>query len=169
MATCASGNPEYLHDHRPHLRSLRNPPSPRSGPLPLAQFQPMVAMTIVLYSSDLTSAFYPDVAEVWSCDRDPFSQGYPVQSGLFICPECCHLWAKLTLAKETNFYEARSIPCHRHPSYSHPDLRPVPGSILDNPSCNGIDLPLLMSMPEDLLRREFDLHLKAYQHWSTCE
>jgi hypothetical protein len=121
-----------------------------------------VPMTIVLFSPGSAAVFHPDLCQCWSLSRDPFSQGYPVYSGLMVCPECCQIWAKLTIEGEP-FYEARSIPCVNHPTHSHPDLRPVPGSLLDNPTCNGIDESLLAALPEDLLRREFDLHLKAYQ------
>lgn len=117
-------------------------------------------MLITLYSHERTDVFYPDVAESWALERESHSQGYPIYSGVMVCPFCVSIWARLTIQGEA-FHEARSIPCRRHPEACHPDLRPVAGSLLDNPTANGIDEPLLDSLPPDLLRREFDLHLKA--------
>lgn len=120
----------------------------------------MKLMCIVLYNEHFTGTFYPDVAHDWAVQREALSNGYPVYSGLMVCPICCRLWAKLIMEDQA-FFEARSIPCEQHASACHPDLRPVAGSLLDNPTANGYDEPLLQALPEDLLRREFDLHLKA--------
>lgn len=118
-------------------------------------------MVITLYTPHRSDVFFPDIASQFECSREEFSGGYPVYSGLMVCPVCALIWAKLTMVETLGFYEARSIPCADHPQACHPDLRPVAGSLLDNPTCNGYDSPLLEAMPEYLLRREFDLHLKA--------
>jgi hypothetical protein len=106
----------------------------------------------------------PSVCETpFLVEREEFINGYPVYSGLMVCPICRKIWATLSL--ETGeyklFHEARTIPCEKHPEACHPDLRPVAGSLLDNFTANGYDGPLLDELPEPLVRREFELHMKS--------
>ena len=119
--------------------------------------------TIALYRPGYTGEFYPDICHSWTVSREDHSNGYPVFSKILICPICLELWAKITLAGD-HFWCAHSIPCVAHPSGFHRDLRPVPGSILDMASAPGIDEPLLSSLPVELLRREFNLHIKALNY-----
>ena len=106
----------------------------------------------------------PSVCETgFLVERDDYLNGYPVYSGLMVCPVCKKIWAELSL--ETGeyklFHEARSIPCEKHPEACHPDLRPVAGSLLDNPTANGYDTGLLEALPEPLLEREFRLTMSS--------
>lgn len=85
----------------------------------------------------------------WSC----------AHSNVLVCPSCLRQWAHLQFAKDKvlwpiGAYCERCVP---------EDTRnyPVPGSILfyHGYGCN-IDEALLDVLPEPLLRREFDLHMK---------
>src|SRR6266850_1649803 len=100
----------------------------------------MKCMTII-------QIFSQDAA--WRIDREDHCNGYPVYSGLFVCPICCRIWAKLSIesGEYKLFHEARTIPCEKHPEGCHPDLRPFAGSLLDNPSINGWDTELLRALP----------------------
>src|SRR6266849_624663 len=122
-------------------------------------------MSITLYRPSRTDVFYPDIAETWLVSREDSIRGYPAYSGVMFCPVCCLIWAKLTIetGEFTLFRGARTIPCEKHSQACHEDRRPVAGSLLDNPTANGIDEPLLAALPPDLLKREFDLHLKAFE------
>lgn len=94
--------------------------------------------------------------------RESFERGYPVYSGVLVCPRCATIWAKLTVP-DRPFYEARTVPCEQHPEGCHEDLRPVAGSLLDNSTVNGYDRGLLEALPPALVEREFYLHLTSYE------
>jgi hypothetical protein len=97
-------------------------------------------------------------------EREDHFNGYPVYNGCLFCPECTKIWARLIWNEAPPFgylVEPRSIPCEAHPTACHPDLRPVAGSLLDNPTINGYDVPLLNALPEFLILREFLLHMKS--------
>jgi hypothetical protein len=97
-------------------------------------------------------------------DRDEFCNGHRVFSGAMFCPMCRRVWAELAL-EGRGFFEPRAVSCE--PCNYRDDLHPVPGSILDNRSiCGtaGIDTALLKALPEEILRHEFNLHLKAYSN-----
>ena len=98
--------------------------------------------------------------QCFDLEREDSCDGYPVFPGVMFCPICCSIWARLYYQGE-NLYEPRMIPCEAHAAACHPDLRPVAGSLIDNPTINGYDKPLLEALPEVLLRREFELHMKS--------
>jgi hypothetical protein len=92
-------------------------------------------------------------------ERSPFTEGYPVYSRVLVCPMCKQVWAMLT---------AEGKPVHRPEmascgscDWQSPDS-PVPGSLLvyGIPTSN-VDYSLLDVLPEEFLRREFNLTLKA--------
>ena len=97
------------------------------------------------------------------------SGGYPIYPGVMICPVCLRQWASIKWADfiPGQYQEVRGFMCYScalaHPEHLHPDLRPVGGSLLDNPTVNGVNYALLDAMPEVLLRREFVLHLEFYK------
>jgi len=93
-------------------------------------------------------------------DHESFLNGYPYYSGAMICPVCLDIWATLAVEGQ-GFFELRCIPCEHHSDACHLDLRPVAGSLLDNPNCNGWDTELLELLPEALVKREFSLHLNS--------
>lgn len=105
-------------------------------------------------------------------EREPFSNGYPVYQGAFICPVCLRVWARISrlfnlpedpLTFHQGRYEIRSVLCEEVycSTFWDPILHPFPGSILDNPTMNGVDWGLIDHLPDILLRREFDLHMAA--------
>lgn len=96
-------------------------------------------------------------------ERPAFLRGCPVYSGAFICPVCLEIWAKILVEGQSSF-ECRGVPCENHPQACHPILRPVAGSILDNPTCNGWDTDLLEALPPEVLRHELSLHIKAFDN-----
>ena len=109
-----------------------------------------------------------DIHRVWdpvTITRDDTCNGYPIYSKILVCPVCCHTWAKLTFLGD-RYWSPSGIPCELHPEAWDQILRPVPGSILDSPWMPGIDLPLLRSLPHQLLLREFQLHLRSLEYAS---
>lgn len=100
---------------------------------------------------------------VYALHREDFCRGYPVRSGLLVCPICCELWAKLSI-EGSGVYEPRMVSCLRcqwhHQGYEF--LHPVPGSLLDNPTAGGVDWEMLEALPPILLQRELELTLKAW-------
>jgi hypothetical protein len=87
--------------------------------------------------------------------------GWPVKSKVLICPFCFEVWARCSFAPD-DFHTPVAVQCSNCEfSYKHESQ--VPGSILDDSFCNGIDWGLLARLPEALLRREFELTLKAFK------
>ena len=81
-------------------------------------------------------------------------------SQLLVCPACSRPWAMLHLLDEDPFVWPYAAFCGCIPYRD--DWRPVPGSILIEEGWGLIDESLLAALPPELVRREFDLHLKAY-------
>lgn len=81
--------------------------------------------------------------------------GYHVaQSACLVCPRCTMVWAHLDLGGEL---WPQGVFCASCGGFDR--LSPVAGSIIQQVSYLAFDEPLLEALPEDLLRREFDLHL----------
>lgn len=97
----------------------------------------------------------------FSVERPEYtSEGYPVYSRQLVCPMCCSIWAKLTIpGKQWHIPEA--APCQFCPAEHD---REVPGSLIvySTPTI-GLDLDLVDLLPEQFLRREFNLTMKALQ------
>lgn len=98
----------------------------------------------------------------WQVEREPFSWregegGWPVYSRALVCPWCLRVWATLEVFGQTGFV-IDSSPCEDCPQWH--DL--PPGSLLASQVCNGVDWGLITEMPEALLRREFELTLRAF-------
>lgn len=87
------------------------------------------------------------------------NQGHVAHSELLVCPRCHSVWGKLLFNDEQAAW-AVAASCEAC-NFSHP-FHPVPGSILTEEGFGVIDDSLLAKLPEALLRREFDLHMKAY-------
>lgn len=108
--------------------------------------------------------------EILFVDSPAFVLGYRIRNIIFVCPICWLRWATITSEE----YERRA---HIQPTTcvgcGESDLRerkvrfldPVPGSILGNSSISstGVDWGLLSVLPEALLRREFRLHMDAWE------
>lgn len=96
-------------------------------------------------------------------EREESCLGWPIYSSVFVCPVCCEVWAK-TEVEGDSVHEARGVCCPTciWDRGKLQFLSPVPGSLLDNWTCGGVDWPMLDAMPPDLLYREFELTLKAW-------
>lgn len=88
-------------------------------------------------------------------------------SRVLVCPRCLKQWAHLAFQ---NSEPGGGLPlgCLEPTGVFCGDCGPgregkVAGSLLDAPYSSGVDLPLLYALPEPLLRREFELHLKHYE------
>ena len=103
---------------------------------------------------------------LWRVQREGFSEGYQIYSGMLLCPICRTKWAELQIYGD-HVYEPRMVSCVAC-DWSD-DLHPVPGSLLPNDTTSsGVDWALLDVLPAELLRREFDLTLKAYFKEPQC-
>lgn len=95
-------------------------------------------------------------------DRPSHSNGYPVRPTIMVCPMCTDKWAKFELSSEAGPYDILPVSCEICAYQSI--MSPIPGSLITNWSLgqgeNGVDWELLEVLPEQLLRREFDLTLK---------
>jgi hypothetical protein len=101
-----------------------------------------------------------------SINRPEFYCGWPVNDLAFICPECLDVWATIE-AEGDRPYQIQVISCENHLS-THWILNPIPGSILDNSMfSNGPDWDLLAALPIELLRREYNLHIKQFERYQN--
>lgn len=115
---------------------------------------------MILQTIFLNSGF----CRTYAITREAFSWregegGWPIHAGAMICPVCLRLWATLSIEGEHS-HELRGVSCET--CQWRDEFHPVPGSLLDNDTCNGIDWGLIEALPPELLRREFDLTLKAF-------
>lgn len=87
--------------------------------------------------------------------------GYLAKSHCLFCPRCQRLWATLAIQGEFLIWPVAQTCSECQIS---DEWMPVPGSLLAEEGFGVIDLELLWALPEPLLRREFDLHLKVYSN-----
>lgn len=112
--------------------------------------------------------------EAFLVEREDHCNGYPVYSGILVCTRCFDIWARLTweipvpgIAQRTfESHEVRGLlclACFRSSGGQslHPDLSPVPGSLLHNLTVNNWDSALLEALPEALVQREFFLTMES--------
>lgn len=98
---------------------------------------------------------------VWAVERESqFCLGYPIHASLFVCPICKHIWGSSGFEGD-NISVPQMVACEDCEWKGHPGQ--IPGTILYNANISqgGTDLDLIDVLPEELLRREFTLHLKA--------
>ena len=118
-------------------------------------------MQMVIWFQDKEYSY----TDMWIVERPDFTpEGYPVYSRLFVCP-CCHeVWAKV-IREDQSPARPEMVSCGEMSTCQWTDelTAMVPGSLLDyGVTLPGmIDFDLLDILPEPLLRREFDLTLKA--------
>jgi hypothetical protein len=82
-------------------------------------------------------------------------------SEMLVCPRCRDVWAYLIFRDEVDCWPTAQF-CENC-VIAKDDWHPVPGSLLVEEGYGVIDDALLAALPYDLVKREFDLHLKAYQ------
>lgn len=105
-------------------------------------------------------------SEAWlnvDLEREPFAWqegrgGWPITSQVMICPFCLDQWAILVVEGK-DYHRPDGVSCTLCARST--DSHPIPGSLLDIPGTGAIDCTLLDALPESLVKREFDLHLKA--------
>lgn len=83
-------------------------------------------------------------------------------SQILVCPTCWEPWAVLKFVDDQQAWPTAQF-CRSCSPPADNNWYPVPGSILVEEGWGVIDTALLAALPEDLLRREFNLHMKAYQ------
>jgi hypothetical protein len=86
-------------------------------------------------------------------------QSHVAHSQLLVCPRCCTPWAKLRFDDDDLCWPMSQF-CEHCPLRD--DWHPVPGSLLVEEGWGVVDDSLLQALPLSLLKREFDLHLKAF-------
>lgn len=89
--------------------------------------------------------------------------GHVAKSHCLVCPGCQRVWAKLVLDQEPFLVWPVAQFCSDCQITT--TWLPVPGSLLVEEGFGVIDRELLWALPAPLLRREFDLHLRAYSKW----
>jgi len=87
------------------------------------------------------------------------SQSHVAWSIMLICPRCQHPWAVLKFLEDQDVWPEAAY-CEF--CGIKDDWHPVPGSVLVEEGWGVIDDSLLGALPENVLRREFNLHLRAY-------
>jgi hypothetical protein len=85
--------------------------------------------------------------------------GHTARSYCLVCPSCLSIWAKFRMEGDPFCWPVAQF-CRRCPVFAD-GLRPVPGSLLIQHGLDTIDDSLLLALPEELLIREFTLHLEA--------
>ena len=80
-------------------------------------------------------------------------------SHCLVCPACGRTWATLSFPDDRLIWPVAAFcGCTQDAD----DWRPVPGSILVEEGYGEVDDSLLNALPGDLLRREFNLTIKAF-------
>lgn len=77
-----------------------------------------------------------------------------------MCPTCKQVWAILQFVDEVDCWPVGQY-CERCGGTS--EWNPVPGSLLFEEAWGVIDDALLHALPDNLVEREFKLHLEAYK------
>lgn len=94
-------------------------------------------------------------------------QTHVAKSHALFCPACQEVWAILKFEDDDDDYVwpvAQFCEHHKPEGLTKQSgWFPVPGSILVEEGWGVIDDSLLRALPKELLRREFDLHVRAYQ------
>lgn len=102
----------------------------------------------------------------WTIEREHSFRGqgdgwHEAQSVMFVCPKCLKHWATLRFHGDELIWP-RAQTCES--CLVNDEWLPVPGSLLEEIGWGVIDTSLLNALPEVLLKREFALHLKAFDH-----
>lgn len=100
---------------------------------------------------------YPFTCTVYR--EHSFSGGHCAQSHMLVCPCCCKIWGWFKVHDDELLYP-RAQSCEA--CNVEDDWMPVPGSILVEEGWGVIDEELLKALPDELVKREFRLHLEAY-------
>lgn len=89
------------------------------------------------------------------------SSGRHLYGKLLVCPRCCRLWAKMLIQNE-GYAHAITILCQDCEHFESYLDSEVPGSLLEQGQHMHLDWDILDYLPSELLKREFDLHIKHF-------
>lgn len=106
--------------------------------------------------------------QFFDIERPPIDEargGFHIGSRAKVCPHCLELWAYMK-AESDPIFGIESQSCS---SCSREYLLGVPGSLLDDRLSWTVDWDLIRYLPERLLRREFELHVKAFMKEDSHE
>jgi hypothetical protein len=81
-------------------------------------------------------------------------------SRVLVCPVCVASWAVIKIEGSSMVWPEAQLCAYCGVA---DEWMPVPGSLLVEEGWGVIDDSLLEALPEVLLRREFELHLKTYE------
>jgi len=100
----------------------------------------------------------------WYVHRDHAfcDQTHVAKSHALFCPSCQEIWAILHFVDEREIWPVAQFCEHCRPSRDDYTWYPVAGSILVEEGYGVVDDSLLAGLPPELIKREFDLHIKAY-------
>lgn len=97
----------------------------------------------------------------WEITRPEVYRGYPVRGMVWVCPRCRMLWL---MYESPGLYTIHAAPCEDCPEAASEVIRPVPGSLINDwTGLGGIDEDLLDALPLELVKREFELTLTAWE------
>jgi hypothetical protein len=98
--------------------------------------------------------------KTWHICREPSfgNEDHVVVSWAFFCPLCQTIWAKHLILGDLKVWPRAQF-CEECPEWD--TWHPVPGSLLLEEGIGLIDESLLESLPEELIKREFNLHMRA--------
>lgn len=106
---------------------------------------------------------------VGEIDRPPIDSargGFHIISRAKVCPACLDVWAIMQTENDRNVYGIESQFCAGcRTEYS----LGVPGSLLDDRMSWTVDWDLIDYLPEVLLKREFELHVRMIEKDSQNE
>lgn len=105
---------------------------------------------------------------------EPFNRPRSYESGyggwmwaysiLLICPRCKQYWAELTFEGDKDSWP-RSAYCEHCAVVDK--WHPVPGSVFVEEGWGVIDTTLLNTLPDWLVKREFNLHMRTYEQLAS--
>lgn len=115
----------------------------------------LVSQTIILQSG---------LACTVKINREPFAWclgrgGWPLYNTVVICPVCLRHWLRFQLEDHPRAWTCWCWSCQSCTA----ERTEFPGTLLEIPGTGAFDEVLLEALPEQLLRREFEIHLKAFQ------
>lgn len=101
-----------------------------------------------------------------SVTREKVVDGFIAGNKVFWCPHCKRTWARLTFGAAVTVEPAWADNHSCEDCWKPQEiLDPVPGSILHNGMFTSrLDTELLKVLPEDILRHEFNLHLRIFDN-----
>lgn len=122
-------------------------------------------VTITVDSIDATSEHAEFRCVIERPERDEARGGFWIGSRAKVCPSCLSIWALMQTERDP-VYGVDSQFCEVcRVEYCNG----VPGSLLDDRQSWTVDWDLIRYLPEPLLRREFELHVRMIERETRNE